>query len=147
LLLALSGSPDAQGFYPREWWQFRSGLFAPDYITPYADEPGYLTGGAPSIRSTRGRTLVFAAASVDQLCQQNGAPAIRVLEAPQGARFATDIGTFVALRNDAGSQRCLGCTVRGTRVFHQGPGRGERIVLRVAYPTQGLIYDHVLSVP
>ena len=61
-----------------------------------------------------------------------------------GGRIATDIGSFVAVCNDGGSRRCLGRTVRGTRVYYRG--RGNRVVLRVAYPTKGLTYDHVISV-
>ncbi|MEX0590750.1 MAG: hypothetical protein WD207_06650 [Xanthobacteraceae bacterium] len=147
-LLGMSaGNADAQGFYPREWWQFRSGLFAPDYITPSYDEPGYLTGNASSARASRNGKLVFAAASVDQRCQQDGSPKVTVLDAPRVGRVTTDLGQFVAVDNDGGSKICLGRTVRGTRVFYQGRATsGDRIVLRVAYPTKGLIYDHVVSV-
>lgn len=146
-LLLASAHADAQGFYPREWWQGRSGLFAPDYITPYYDEPGYLYGDVASARSSRAGKFVFAAASVDQYCQQDGSPRITVLDAPRGARIATDIGTFVAVNNDGGSKRCIGWMVRGTRVYYRGPsGRGARVVLRVVYPTKGLTYDHVIAV-
>jgi hypothetical protein len=70
-----------------------------------------------------------------------------VLQVPRGGRVTTDIGQFVAARNDGGSTRCIGRTVRGTRVFYQGgASSGDRVVLRVAYPTKGLIYDHVISV-
>jgi hypothetical protein len=146
-LLLFSAAADAQGFYPREWWQGRSGLFAPDYITPTLDEPGYLVGDVSRARPTRDGRVVFAAASVDDYCQQDGSPSIRILEAPQGARITTRIGSFVAVRNDGGSRRCLGRTVRGTQVYYRGrANRGDRIVLRVAYPTRGLTYDHVVHV-
>ncbi|MCC6948201.1 MAG: hypothetical protein IT539_10590 [Bradyrhizobiaceae bacterium] len=143
LLVLGSAAADAQRLYPREWFWGRSGLFAPDYITPTLDEPGYLTGDSRSARSTRAGKLVFAAASVDDYCQQDGSPRITVLDAPRGARISTDIGSFVAVRNDGGSKRCIGRTVRGTRVYYQG--RKDRIVLRVAYPTKGLTYDHVIT--
>jgi hypothetical protein len=147
LLLLIGASADAQGFYPRDWAYGRSGLFARDYITPYYYEPGYLYGNASSARSTKAGNFDFAAASVDEYCQQDGSPSVTVLEAPQGSRIATDLGTFVAVQNDGGSKRCLGQTVRGTRIFYRGrSGRGDRIVLRVAYPTRGLIYDHVIAV-
>jgi hypothetical protein len=84
----------AQGFYPREWWQGRSGLFAPDYITPYVDEPGYLIGDSRSARPTRAGKLIFAAATVDDNCQQDGSPRITVLDAPRGARISSDLGHF-----------------------------------------------------
>jgi hypothetical protein len=134
----------AQGFYPREWWQGRSGLFAPDYITPYVDEPGYLIGDSRSARPTRAGKLIFAAATVDDNCQQDGSPRITVLDAPRGARISSDLGHFIAVNNDGGSKRCIGRTVRGTRVFYRG--RADQVVLRVAYPTKGLIYDHVIAV-
>jgi hypothetical protein len=147
LLDMSAAGADAQAFYPRDWWQFRSGLFAPDYLTPSYDEPGYLTGNASSGRASRNGRLLFAAASVDQRCQQDGSPSVTVLQAPRGGRVTTDIGQFVAARNDGGSTRCIGRTVRGTRVFYQGSAAsGDRVVLRVAYPTKGLIYDHVVSV-
>jgi len=147
LFLMGTTAADAQGFYPREWWWGRSGLFAPDYITPYADEPGYLTGGDSGGRPSRAGRLVFAAASVDQRCQQDGSPTITVLDAPRGGRLASDIGTFVASRNDGGSKFCIGRPVRGTRIFYQGRANGgDRIVVRVAYPTKGLTYDHVIAV-
>lgn len=143
LLLLGAATAEAQGFYPREWWHGRSGLFARDYITPTLNEPGYLTGDSRSGRSTRAGRLVFAAATVDDYCQQDGSPRITVLDAPRGARIATDIGSFVAVHNDGGSKKCIGRTVRGTRVYYKGPG--DRVVLRVAYPTKGLIYDHVIA--
>ena len=142
-LLVASTSASAQGFYPYDWWWGRSGLFSRDYVTPTFDEPGYLYGNSRSARSTRAGKLVFAAATVDDYCQQDGSPRITVLDA-SGGRIATDIGSFVAVGNDGGSRRCLGRTVRGTRVYYRG--RGNRVVLRVAYPTKGLTYDHVISV-
>lgn len=139
-----SAAADAQGFYPREWAYGRSGLFAPDYITPSVDQPGYLIGDSRSARPTRAGKMIFAAASVDDYCQQDGSPRITILEAPRGARISTDIGSFVAVHNDGGSKRCIGQRVRGTRLYYRG--RGDRVVLRVAYPTKGLTYDHVISV-
>jgi hypothetical protein len=143
VLLATIASASAQGFYPYDWWWGRSGLFSRDYITPSFDEPGYLYGNSRSARSTRAGKLIFAAATVDYNCQQDGSPRITVLDA-SGGRISTDIGSFVAVANDGGSKRCIGRTVRGTRVYYSG--RGNRIALRVAYPTKGLTYDHVISV-
>jgi hypothetical protein len=117
---------------------------APDYITPSVDQPGYLIGDSRSARPTRAGTMIFAAASVDDYCQQDGSPRITILEAPRGARISTDIGSFVAVQNDGGSKRCIGKRVRGTRLYYRG--RGDRVVLRVAYPTKGLTYDHVIGV-
>jgi hypothetical protein len=147
LLVLASASADAQGFYPRDWAYGRSGLFARDYITPYYDEPGYLYGNSSSARSTNAGKFVFAAASVDERCQQDGSPQVTILEAPRGSRIATDLGRFVAVQNDGGSKRCLGATVRGTRIFYRGrSGHSDRLVLRVVYPTTGLTYDHVIAV-
>jgi hypothetical protein len=137
-------SADAQGFYSRDWLYGRSGLFYRDYTTPTYDEPGYLYSKASSVRSSAAGRHVFAAATVDDYCQQDGSPMIAVLEAPAGGRVATDIGTFRAAANDGGSKKCIGRTVRGTRVYYKG--RGGRVVLRVAYPTKGLTYDHVIAV-
>lgn len=142
-LLAAATSASAQGFYPYDWWWGRSGLFSRDYITPSFDEPGYLYGDSRSARSKRSGKLIFAAATVDYNCQQDGSPRITVLDS-SGGRISTDIGPFVAIANDGGSKRCIGRTVRGTRVYYSG--RGSRVVLRVAYPTRGLTYDHVISV-
>jgi len=144
LFILGSAAADAQGFYPREWWQGRSGLFAPDYITPSFDEPGYLYGGGRGAKAGRAGRLIFAAATVDDYCQQDGSPRVAILEASPGARISTDIGSFVAVGNDGGSKKCIGRTVRGTRVYYRG--RAERIVLRVAYPTKGLTYDHAIAV-
>jgi hypothetical protein len=134
----------AWGFYPQEWWQGRSGLFAPDYITPSFNNPGYLYSYGRGARAARSGKLVFAAATVDDYCQQDGSPRITILQAPPDARIATDIGSFIASANDGGSAQCVGRTVRGTRVYLKG--RSGQIVLRVAYPTKGLTYDHVVSV-
>ncbi len=142
--LAGAAVADAQGFYPREWFWGRSGLFAPDYITPSFKEPGYLYGHAPAARSMRSGKFLLGATTVDEYCQFDGAPVIKVLEAPAGGRIATDIGMFQATANDAGSQRCLGRLVRGTRVYYRG--RSGRVVLRVSYPTRWLTYDHVIAV-
>jgi hypothetical protein len=136
---------EAQGFYPRDWFFGRSGLFYRDYTTPTFDEPGYVYSNASSARSTSAGKFVFAAATVDDYCQQDGSPAIAILDAPPGGRIATDIGTFRASANDGGSKKCIGRTVRGTRVYYRGRS-GGRVVLRVAYPTKGLTYDHVIAV-
>jgi hypothetical protein len=133
----------AQEFRLIPWLQGEPGLFSPHYVTPSEDQPGFLTGGG------RGG-LVFAAATVDQRCQQEEAPRITVLRAPRAGRLSVDIGSFVATGIDAGSTYCLGRRVAGTRVFWSGRGgRGQSIVLRVAYPARGTPYgvtqDHVIA--
>ncbi len=146
--LLMCGDASAQGFYPGEWWQGRSGLFSREYLSTFEDVPGYVTGGPSSAPSSRQGKLIFAAATVDQRCQQDGSPRVSVLASLRAGRVAVDIGSFVATGIDGGSTVCLGRPVRGTRVFYVGrPARGERIVLRVAYPTKGLTYDHVITVP
>lgn len=144
ILLAGAAAAEAQGFYPRDWYWGRSGLFSRDYVTPSFDEPGYLYGKASSGRSSSAGKFLFGAATVDEYCQQDGSPVISILEAPAGARIATNIGSFQAAANDGGSKRCLGWVVRGTRVYYRG--RGGRVVLRVAYPNKWLTYDHVIAV-
>lgn len=144
LLLAFTiESANAWGFYPREWWQGRSGLFAPDYITPTFHDPGYLYSYGRGARASRTGKLIFAAATVDDYCQQDGSPRITILQAPPGAQIATDIGTFTATAIDGGSAKCVGRPVRGTRVYLKG--RGGQTVLRVSYPTRNLTYDHIIS--
>ena len=148
LFIIACADAGAQGFYPREWWHGHSGLFARDYITPSEELPGYLTGGSSSAASSRSGRLVFAAAAVDQRCQQDGSPRVSVIKPPRTGRISVDLGTFVATGMDGGSDYCLGRRVRGTRVYYAGRlARGERIVLRVVYPTKGLTYDHVITTP
>ena len=147
-LLLAGGDAGAQGFYPGPWWHGHSGLFSRDYVTPSEEMPGYLTGGPSRASSARGGKFVFAAAAVDQRCQQDGSPRVRVLASPRAGRVAVDLGGFIATGVDGGSAYCLGRTVRGTRVFYSGrSGRGERLVLRVSYPHKGFTYDHVIIVP
>jgi hypothetical protein len=124
------------------------GLFSPDYVTPSWREPGYMTGDARSAPPVRGRQLVFAAATVDALCQQDGSPLVQLLAPPRGGRIAVDLGWFVATGIDAGSTYCLGARVRGTRLYYVGrsPRGGDRLVLRVIYPNRGLTYDHDIAV-
>jgi hypothetical protein len=146
--LLACGDAGAQGFYPRGWWHGHSGLFSRDYVTPSEELPGYLTGGPSSAPSARRGKFVFAAATVDQRCQQDGAPQVRVLASPRAGRISVDLGGFVATGVDGGSAYCLGRMVRGMRVFHVGRSvRGERLVLRVSYPHKGLTYDHVIRLP
>ena len=146
--LMACGGAGAQGFYPGPWWHGHSGLFSRDYVTPSEDLPGYLTGSPSNASSARGGKLVFAAAAVDQRCQQDGSPRVRVLASPRVGRISVDLGGFVATGVDGGSAYCLGRMVRGARVFYVGrPARGERLVLRVSYPHKGLTYDHVITVP
>ena len=127
---------------------FNRGLFAPGYITPSTDEPGYMTGGPRSAPGSRGGRLVFAAATVDARCQQDGSPQVQVLSPPRGGRIAMDLGWFRATGTDAGSTYCLGYQVRGTRIYYVGrpPRGGDSFSIRVVYPTRGLTYDHTIAV-
>ena len=135
----------AQEFRLKQWLQGEPGLFSPDYVTPSESRPGFLVGGG------RGRgSPVFAAASVDMLCQQEEVPRITVLQGPRAGRLFVDIGPFIATGTDAGYAICVGRRVRGARVFYQGRRpRGETVVLRVYYPPRGTPYgvthDHVIA--
>jgi hypothetical protein len=135
----------AQEFRLRQWLQGEPGLFSPHYVTPSENLPGFLVGGG------RGRGApVFAAASVDMLCQQEEAPRITVLRGPRAGRLFVDVGSFVATGTDAGYAVCVGRRVRGTRVFYQGrPSRGDSVVLRVYYAPggtpNGITHDHVIA--
>jgi hypothetical protein len=142
ILLLVSAPVSAQIF------DANRGLFAPDYITPSLEDPGYMIGGPRSAPSSRGGRLVFAAATVDARCQQDGSPQVQVLAPPRAGRIAVDLGWFRATGTDAGSTYCLGYAVRGTRVYYVGrpPRGGDSFSIRVVYPTRGLTYDHTIAV-
>ncbi|HEY8267909.1 MAG TPA: hypothetical protein VIG34_04530 [Xanthobacteraceae bacterium] len=142
ILLFAAAPASAQLFDPNR------GLFAPDYITPSLRDPGYMTGGQRSAPASRGGRLVFAAATVDARCQQDGSPQVQVLAPPRGGRIAADLGWFRATGTDAGSTYCLGYQVRGTRIYYVGrpPRSGDSFSIRVVYPTRGLTYDHTIAV-
>ena len=142
-ILLLAGAPASAQFF-----DFNRGLFAPDYITPSLEDPGYMTGGPRSAPASRGGRLVFAAATVDARCQQDGSPQVQVLAPPRGGRIAMDLGWFRATGTDAGSTYCLGYKVRGTRIYYVGrpPRGGDSFSIRVVYPTRGLTYDHTIAV-
>jgi hypothetical protein len=131
-----------------QFFDFNRGVIAPDYITPSLHDPGYMTGGPRSAPASRGGRLVFAAATVDARCQQNGSPQVQVLASPRGGRVAVDLGWFRATDTDAGSTYCLGYQVRGTRIYYVGrpPRGGDSFSIRVVYPTRGLTYDHTIAV-
>lgn len=123
------------------------GMIYPDYVSPdngtkHAGGLAYLTGGG------EGR-LVFAAATVDRLCQMEQAPEITVLDPPAGGRLSFELGTFIARSPDAGSHYCLGRRVEGWRVTYRGrpPRGGTSATLRVSYPHFGRSYTHVVSIP
>lgn len=122
------------------------GAIFPDYRMPPTDKNGrtpvsLLTGGGV------GRT-VFAAATADSLCQWQQVPVVTVIRGPSSGQLATDIGPFVATGLDAGTTRCVGRQVRGTRVTFVGrlPARPEQVTLRVAYPFRSA-YTHVVTLP
>jgi hypothetical protein len=135
----------AQEFRLKRWLSGEPGLFSPDYVTPSESRPGFLIGGG------RGRGApVFAAATVDMLCQQDEAPRITVLQGPRAGRLFVDIGSFVATGTDAGYGICVGRRVVGARVFYSGrAARGETAVLRIYYAPRGTPYgvthDHVIA--
>src|ERR1700674_1165210 len=142
-LVIISPAP-AQELRLKQWLSGEPGLFSPDYVTPSENRPGFLVGGG------RGRGApVFAAATVDMLCQQEEAPRITVLHGPRAGRLFVDIGPFVATGTDAGFAICVGRRVRGARVFYSGrAARGETVALRVYYAPRGTPYgvthDHVI---
>ena len=142
ILLLVSAPASAQIF------DVNRSLFAPNYITPSLQDPGYMTGGPRSAPASRGGRLVFAAATVDARCQQNGSPQVQILAPPRGGRIAVDLGWFRATGTDAGSIYCLGYQVRGTRIYYVGrpPRGGDSFSIRVVYPTRGLTYDHTIAV-
>ena len=143
-LVTISPAP-AQELRLKQWLSGEPGLFSPEYVTPSENRPGFLVGGG------RGRGApVFAAATVDMLCQQEEVPRITVLHGPRAGRLFVDIGPFVATGTDAGYAICVGRRVRGARVFYQGRrSRGDSVVLRVFYPPRGTPYgvtqDHVIA--
>jgi hypothetical protein len=143
-LVTISPAP-AQELRLKQWLSGEPGLLSPEYVTPSENRPGFLVGGG------RGRGApVFAAATVDMLCQQEEVPRITVLHGPRAGRLFVDIGPFIATGTDAGYAICVGRRVRGARVFYQGRrSRGDSVVLRVFYPPRGTPYgvtqDHVIA--
>src|SRR3970282_1753089 len=102
LLLLLGAPAGAQIF------DVNRGLFAPAYITPSLHAPDYGTGGPRSAPASRRGRLVFAAATVDARCQQDGSPQVQVLAPPRGGRIAVDLGWVRGDGHDAGAPYFLG---------------------------------------
>ncbi|HSI40038.1 MAG TPA: hypothetical protein VLA00_05765 [Xanthobacteraceae bacterium] len=122
------------------------GAIFPGYVQP-PDRDGrerfaFMTGGGEG-------SVVFAAATVDRLCQWNQVPEITVLQGPARGTLSVDIGSFTAGRSDAGTSFCLGRQVRGARLHYAGrpPAGGTSVKLRVFYPIPGRSYDHVVAIP
>ncbi|WP_428031561.1 hypothetical protein [Ancylobacter sp.] len=121
------------------------GAIFPGYVSPSNGRTqgrlAYLTGGG------QGRTI-FAAGTVDRLCQMEQAPEVKVLDAPPGVRLKFDLGAFTALDADGGSHRCIGRMIEGVRVSYTGRApKGSTATLRVSYPFKGVSYTHVVSFP
>ncbi|MCK0197106.1 hypothetical protein MWN34_09300 [Ancylobacter sp. 6x-1] len=122
------------------------GLVFPNYVSPSTGRNGpdrfaFVTGGGSS-------SLIFAAGTVDRLCQMGQVPTITVLKGPRTGRLRTDIGGFTATGTDAGSRLCVGRQVEGARIFYKGfPGAGgDSITVRVAYPPLGRSYTHTIPI-
>lgn len=121
------------------------GAIFPGYVSASngrnGDRLAYLTGGPEG-------SMIFAAGTVDRLCQMGQAPTIRVLTKPDNVRLTFDIGAFTARRNDSGSRLCIGRTIEGRRVFAAGRApAGSTVTLRVTYPFVGLSYTHTVALP
>lgn len=150
------GSPTQDSGVPPTFQQYSiwdrlfgtGGAIFPGYVSPIDDRQdtriALLTGGG------EGR-LVFAAGTADSRCQSAQAPRISVVSAPPGVQLTTDYGPFTVRANDAGSTRCFGQSIRGTRVFLSGRApRGATATLRVAYPRVGRTggtYTHTVVLP
>lgn len=122
------------------------GAIYPDYVDPsttrHETKLAYLTGGG------QGR-MVFAAGTVDRLCQMEEAPKVVVLDPPARGSLSFDLGKFAATGSDGGSRHCVGGVAEGIRVFYSGkaPKGGTTATLRVSYPRFGRSYTHVVAIP
>ncbi|MFT0859364.1 hypothetical protein [Ancylobacter sp. G4_0304] len=148
------GSPDQDSGTPPSFQQYSiwnrvfgtGGAVFPGYVSPPTNNrrgnTSYMTGGGV------GR-LVFAAGSVDRLCQWGQVPTLQVLSPPPGASFTTDIGNFTATGINAGTTQCVGRHVRGARLFYAGQGAaaGTSIRVRISYPPPGRSYTQTVVIP
>ncbi|WP_246520004.1 hypothetical protein [Ancylobacter lacus] len=122
------------------------GAVFPNYVSPSGgrndrDQLAFVTGGGS-------RSMIFAAGTVDRLCQMGQAPTVTILQGPSVGRIRTDIGGFTATGTDAGSKFCVGRQVEGVRLFYKGfpPPGGTSVTVRVAYPPFGRSYTHVVPI-
>jgi len=122
------------------------GAIFPGYVDPGNGRrqswTGFVTGGGAG-------SMVFAAGTVDRLCQDGEVPRITPLDPlPPGVKLSFDIGPFVATGSDGRGNLCIGRQVRGTRVFSAGrpPHAGATVRLRVAYP-RAASRTHVVTIP
>ncbi|MFG1478648.1 hypothetical protein V5F53_08250 [Xanthobacter sp. V4C-4] len=123
------------------------GAFFPNYVTPSQPGIAYVTGEGARAGLPKG--AVFAAGTVDFLCQQSQVPTIKVLAAPPGAKVSVAYGPFVATGTDGGAANpCVGRPAKGAVVSVKGRrAANQSVTLRVTYPTLGAWYDHVVPVP
>lgn len=119
------------------------GAFFPDYVTPSYYGITYMTGTGAGTKGA-----IFAAGTTDYNCQQTQVPTIKVLSAPPRGRVTMGYGSFVATGRDGGAMNpCMGRTLKGVVVRYKGPSApGDKVTLRVTYPTMGAWYDHVVPV-
>ncbi len=122
------------------------GAIFPGYVDPGNGRrqswTGFVTGGGQG-------NLVFAAGTVDRLCQDGEVPRITPLDPlPPGVKLNFDLGPFIATGSDGRGNGCFGRQVRGTRVFSVGraPHAGATVRLRVAYP-RAASRTHVVTIP
>lgn len=122
------------------------GAIFPNYVDPGDGRrqswTGFVTGGG------EGR-MIFAAGTVDRLCQDGEVPRITPLDPlPPGVKLSFDLGPFIATGSDGRGNLCIGRQVRGTRVFSAGrpPHAGATVRLRVAYP-RAASRTHVVTIP
>ncbi len=151
-LAGADGLPTLESYPLRDRILGPGGAFFPNYSMPSEDRIAYMTSiGAPLTAAgpAKAGRPIFAAATVDFICQAEQRPKITVLSAPAGSKVVVTPGQFVATATDAGSTFCLGRPVSGAVVSFVGrpPRGGATVALRVSYPHLGAWYDHVVQVP
>ncbi|OYX86477.1 MAG: hypothetical protein B7Y75_03205 [Azorhizobium sp. 35-67-5] len=153
---APTGLPTLDSYPLRERIFGSGGALFPNYSMPSEYGISYmissgaaLASGGPAKSAAKSGRPIFAAATVDFICQAEQRPQITVLSAPAGGKVVVTPAQFVATGTDAGSTYCLGRPVSGAVVRYIGrpPRGGTTVALRVTYPHLGAWYDHVVQVP
>lgn len=151
-----TGLPTLDSYPLRDRIFGSGGAFFPNYSMPSEYGLSYMTASGASLApvgptkaAAKNGRPIFAAATVDFICQAEQRPQITVLSAPAGGKVVVTPAQFVATGTDAGSTYCLGRPVSGAVVRYIGrpPRGGTTVALRVTYPHLGAWYDHVVQVP
>lgn len=151
-LAGADGLPTLESYPLRDRLFGPGGALFPNYSMPSEYGIAYMTASGAALASggpAKAGRPIFAAATVDFICQAEQRPQITILSAPAGGKVVVAPAQFVATGTDAGSTYCLGRPVSGAVVRYIGraPRGGTTVALRVTYPHLGAWYDHVVQVP